>query len=66
MELRDIKTLQEISKEYNIPFTTLQTRLSSKGLDLVDGKDFKRLGKRMPTIFSPKGILKITKSIEEV
>lgn len=62
MELKDIKTLQEVSKEYNIPFPTLQSRLKLKSYGMVEGIDYKKLGKRMPTLLSPKGIEKIIKS----
>jgi hypothetical protein len=61
MKLSDIKTLQEVAREYNIPFPTLQTRLKSNTLELIDGEDYKRLGKRLPTLLSPSGIEKIIK-----
>jgi len=56
MELSDIKTLQEVSREYDIPFPTLQTRLKSKELGLIEGTHYKLLGKRLPTLLSPEGI----------
>ena len=59
MKLSDIKTLQEVAREYNIPFPTLQTRLNSSTLELIEGEDYKRLGKRLPTLLSPSGIKKI-------
>lgn len=59
MELKDIKTLQEVAREYNIPFPTLQTRLNSKKTQLIEGIDYKRLGVRLPTLLSPSGIEKI-------
>ncbi|MBK5243362.1 hypothetical protein [Clostridium sp.] len=61
MKLSDIKTLQEVSREYNIHFSTLQRRLKSKKLGLIEGKDYKLLGKRLPTLLSPDGIKKIIK-----
>lgn len=61
MNLNDIKTLQEVSREYNIPFPTLQTRLTLESFGLIEGEDYKRLGKRLPTLLSPRGIEKITK-----
>lgn len=64
MLLNDIKTLQEVSREYNIPFPTLQTRLTLKSFGLIEGEDYKKLGKRLPTLLSPSGILKIIKSKE--
>ena len=63
MELREIKTLQEVSREYNIPFPTLQTRLKLVNFGLIEDVDFKKLGKRLPTLLSPSGISKITKNI---
>lgn len=63
MNLNDIKTLQEVAREYNIPFPTLQTRLKSEKLGLIEGIDYKRLGMRLPTLLSPSGIAKITKKI---
>lgn len=61
MKLSDIKTLQEVSREYNIPFSTLQTRLSLKSFGLIEGEDYKKLGKRLPTLLSPEGVKKLTK-----
>jgi len=61
MKLFEIKTLQEVAREYNIPFPTLQTRLKSETLGLIEGEDYKRLGKRLPTLLSPSGIKKILK-----
>ena len=57
MELSDIKTLTEVSELYQIPLKTLQSRLSR----LEEGIDYKRLGKRQPTLLSPLGIEKIIK-----
>jgi len=37
MKLSDIKTLQEVARDYNIPFHTLQTRLASKNLNMIEG-----------------------------
>ncbi|MGE5628397.1 MAG: hypothetical protein ACM3X7_09800 [Solirubrobacterales bacterium] len=64
MKLSDIKTLAEISEEYNIPVSTLKLRLTLKGFDLIEGEDYKKLGPRMPTLLSPEGVKKITKSRE--
>lgn len=64
MELRDIKTLQEVAREYNISFSTLQSRLNSKKINLIEGVDYKKLGIRLPTLLSPTGIAKITKHID--
>ncbi|WP_394885000.1 hypothetical protein [Clostridium butyricum] len=61
MKINDIRTLSEISIQYNIPIKTLQSRL--KNLD--ENVDYRKLGKRQPTILSPKGIDKILKSSKE-
>lgn len=62
MDIMEIKTLQEVAKENGIPFPTLQTRLSLKSFDLIEGVDYRRLGKRQPTIFTKKGAEKILKT----
>lgn len=61
MKITEVKTLQEVSREYNIPFPTLQARLSLKSFNLIEDVDYRKLGKRQPTIFTPEGIKKITK-----
>lgn len=55
MKLSDIKTLTEVSEQYEIPLKTLQSRLKH----LKEGIEYKGLGKRQATILSPKGIEKI-------
>ncbi|WP_307993082.1 hypothetical protein [uncultured Clostridium sp.] len=55
MDLKDIKTLRQVSKEYNIPITTLQSRL----IYLIENVDYKKLGAGQGTILSPEGIEKI-------
>lgn len=55
MTINDVKTLQEVARENNIKFSTLQSRL--KYLD--EGVDYRKLGKRMPTLLWPSGITKI-------
>ena len=59
MKLSDIKTLNDIATENNISVKTLQGRLNLKSLDMIEGEDYKKLGKRMPTLLSPQGIEKI-------
>ena len=61
MKLSDIKTLQEVARENDVPFPTLQARLKLKSLDLIEGEDFKKLGQRQPTLLSPSGVEKILK-----
>lgn len=65
MKLKDIKTLQEVSREYNIPYPTLQTRLKLESYGLIEGIDYKKLGQRMPTLLSLSGIEKIIKSAKK-
>lgn len=55
--LKDIKTLQEVAREYNIPFATLQSRLRIN--NLIEDIDYKKLGKRLPTLLSKSGVEKI-------
>jgi len=59
MELRDIKTLQEVARESGIPVRTLQDRLKLKSMEMIEGEDFKKLGGKLPTLLSPKGVEKI-------
>lgn len=61
MKLSDIRTLQQVSKICGISFHTLQTRLELKNTNMIDGEDYKKLGKRLPTLLSPSGIKKIIK-----
>lgn len=61
LTLESVTTLQEVSKAYNIPPTTLRTRLELRSFDMIEGEDYKRLGDRMPTLLSPVGIKKITR-----
>lgn len=57
MTLKDIKTLRQVSKEYNISAFTLHTRLKF----LEEGVDYIKLGegKRQPIALSPGGVEKI-------
>jgi len=59
MKLRDIKTVNEVAIENNISRQTLLSRIDT--LDLVEGEDFKKLGRRMPILLSPQGIDKVLK-----
>jgi hypothetical protein len=61
LELSDIKTLQEVARETGIPIRTLQDRLTLKGFGMIEGKDYRKLGLRQPTLLSPEGVKKITK-----
>ena len=61
MKLSDIKTLKEISDQYNIPVVTLKKRINYKSFEMIEGIDYKSLGERQATLLSPEGIEKITK-----
>lgn len=60
--LEDITTLKEVSREYNIPSSTLKTRMELTSFNMIEGEDFKKLGERMPTLLSPGGVKKITRN----
>lgn len=59
MKLSDIKTLQEVARETDIPVRTLQDRLVLKSLNMIEGEDYRKLGARQPTLLSPQGVEKI-------
>jgi len=61
MKLSDIKTLQDVAKEYDISFHTLQTRLKSKKFDLIENEDYRKMGKGQSILLSPEGVKKIVK-----
>lgn len=61
MDLKDIKTLRQVSEESGIEIRTLQQRLGLPNFGLIEGVDFKRLGKRQSTILTPAGVKKILK-----
>lgn len=60
MKLKDIKTMREVALEYDISVDTLKTRLTLKSLNLIEGEDFRRMGKGQGILFSPEGVVKIT------
>ena len=60
MKLKDVVVLADLAKETNIPVTTLRDRLKHPGFKMVEEKDFRRLGPRMPILLSPTGVKKIT------
>ena len=59
MKLKDVKTLNEVAIENSISRQTLLSRVES--LDLIEGEDIKKLGRRMPILLSPSGVKKILK-----
>lgn len=60
MDLKDVKTLRQVSEESGIYIKTLQKRLDSKNVGMLEGEDFIRLGDRQPVLLSPAGVKKIT------
>ena len=61
MKLTDIKTIHEVSKEFNIPVPTLNARLKLTSFDLIENVDFRRMGKGQGVLLSPIGVEKIIK-----
>ena len=59
IQLKDIKTLKEVADKYKIPIKTLQFRLKN----LEEGIDYKKLGKRQPTILTPLGVEKLINNV---
>ena len=60
MKLSDIKTIKDVALEYNIPVPTLKTRLTLKSLNMIEGEDYRRMGKGQSVLLSPQGVEKIT------
>lgn len=63
MKLSDIKTIQDVALEYDIPVATLKTRLTLKSFNMIEGEDFRRMGKGQGVLLSPKGVKKITSKV---
>jgi len=61
MNLSDIKTLKDISLEYNIPIPTLKTRLTLTSFELIENLDYRKMEGRQGTLLSPSGVEKIIK-----
>ena len=59
MQLKDIKTINEVAIENNVNRQTLLSRIDA--LDLEEGVEIKKLGRRMPILLSPEGVKKILK-----
>lgn len=55
----DVKTLNEISIEYGIPIKTLYYRLKY----LKENIEYKKLGKKLPTLLTPEGVNKIIENV---
>lgn len=66
MKLSDLKTIQEVSIEYDIPVPTLKTRLTLKSINMIEGDDYKRMGKGQGILLSPEGVKKITKAEDKL
>lgn len=62
MKISDIKTIKEVSLEYNIPVTTLISRINLTSFGMIENVDYKRMGRRQGILLSPKGVQKITKT----
>ncbi|HEY5563908.1 MAG TPA: hypothetical protein VIK72_19505 [Clostridiaceae bacterium] len=62
INLKGFKTMREIAEEYDISIDTLRTRLTLESFNLKEEIDYKKLGERMPTLLTPEGVRKITKS----
>lgn len=60
MKLSDIRTLKDVALEYGIPVPTLKTRLTLKSLNMIEGEDYRRMGKGQGVLLSPEGVKKIT------
>lgn len=60
MKLSDIKTIKDVALEYNIPVPTLKTRITLKSLNMIEGEDYRRMGKGQSVLLSPQGVEKIT------
>lgn len=54
-ELKDLLTIPEIEKKYNISRQILHSRLKH----LTEGVDYRKLGIRMPIILTPDGVEKL-------
>jgi len=61
LDLNVIKTLKQVANENNISLQTLNTRLKSQTINMIEGKDFKKMGTGQSTILSPQGVNKILK-----
>jgi Fic family protein len=61
MQLKEIQTIAEVSRLFNIPKMTLMYRLKY----LSEGVEYKKLGERQPVLLSPKGVEKLL-NIKEV
>ena len=59
MDLKDIKTLKEVSQEYGISIFTLQDRLKN----LIEWVDYRKLGKGQATLLMPTGVKKIVQGL---
>lgn len=62
MQLKDIQFLSDISKDYGISLYTLQYRLKN----LEEGEEYRKLGKRMPTMLTPEAVKKIVQGKEKI
>ena len=61
INLSDIKTLKQLSDETGIYFKTLAGRLKLKSFNMIEGVDYRRMGKGQGILLSPQGVEKILK-----
>ena len=62
MNLKDIKTLKEVSDQYGISIFTLQDRLKN----LIEWKDYRKLGKGQATLLMLSGVVKLVQGKEKI
>lgn len=58
----DIQFLSDVSKEYGISIFTLQYRLKK----LEDGIEYRKLGKRLPTMLTPGAVTKLVQGKNKI
>lgn len=62
MQLKDIQFLSDVSKDYGISIFTLQYRLKN----LIEDEDYRKLGKRLPTMLTPGAVEKLVQGKEKI
>jgi hypothetical protein len=61
MEIKDIKTLKEVSEESGINVKTLMLRFNTAaGKEIIENVDYKKLGHRQPILLTPNAIKILT------
>lgn len=62
LTLKDIQFLSDVSKDYGIPVRTLQDRLAN----LKEGIQYRKLGKRLPTLLTPGAVEKLVQGKNKI